>query len=109
MSCRTQLVELQQAYAEVSAQNAEVLAISTDDLSGAQWVIENLGIPFPVLYDQGDVVPRAYDVFNRFGDGLATGSVFLVDTQGVIRWAQVYTHAHDLVPAQGILDGLRAL
>lgn len=109
MSCRTQLVELQQSYAEVSAQNAEVLAISTDDLSGAQWVIENLGIPFPVLYDQGDVVPRAYDVFNRFGDGLATGSVFLVDTQGVIRWAQVYTHAHDVVPVQGILDGLRAL
>lgn len=109
MSCRAQLVELQQAYVEVSAQNAEVLAISTDDLSDARWVIDNLSIPFPVLYDRGDVVPMAYNVFNHFGDGLATGSVFLVDTQGVIRWSQIYTHAHDFVPAERIIESLRAL
>ena len=66
-----------------------MLAISVDNLSGAEDVVGKLGIPFPVLYDTSTEVPRAYGVFNRLNDGLATPSTFVIDLDGAIRWKYV--------------------
>ncbi len=66
-----------------------MLAISVDDLSGAALVVQELGIPFPVLYDPSLAVPKAYMVYDLLGDGLATPSMFLVDRKGIIRWKYV--------------------
>ncbi len=102
-------MELQNNYEAIAPLNAEIVAVSTDNLEGAAWVIQELGVPFPVLYDVSTDVPRAYDVFNRYGDGLATGSAFVIDTNGVIRWSHVYTGIHDLTPASAIVQALQAL
>ena len=44
-------------------------------------------------------MPKAYDVWNLYGDNLATGSAFVIDTNGIVRWKQIYSGIHDLVTA----------
>ena len=102
-------MELQNNYEQIAAQNAEVVAVSTDNLDGAKWAIESLGVPFTVLYDISTDIPKAYDVFNLYGDGLATGSAFVIDTNGLVRWKQIYSGVHDLVTAGNIVKALKAL
>ena len=102
-------MELQNNYEQIAAQNAEVVAVSTDNLDGAKWAIESLGVPFTVLYDITADVPKAYDVFNLYGDGLATGSAFVIDTNGLVRWSQIYSGVHDLVTSAKIVEALKAL
>jgi peroxiredoxin len=102
-------VELQNNYEQIAAQNAEVVAVSTDNLDGAKWAIESLGVPFKVLYDITADVPKAYEVWNLYGDGLATGSAFVIDTNGLVRWKQIYSGVHDLVTAANIVEALKAL
>ena len=102
-------MELQNNYEQIAAQNAEVVAVSTDNLDGAKWAIESLGVPFKVLYDITADVPKAYEVWNLYGDGLATGSAFVIDTNGLVRWKQVYSGVHDLVTAATIVEALKTL
>ena len=66
-----------------------MLAISIDDLEDAAWVVEQEGIPFPVLYDPSTETPRDYNVYNRLGDGLAAPATFILDQDGVIQWRRV--------------------
>ncbi len=89
MFCREQLVQLTTVYDRITELDAEVLAISVDDLSGASDVVETLGLPFPVLYDPSKEVPQTYMVYDLLKDGLATPSTFIVDREGVIRWKYV--------------------
>ena len=102
-------MELQNNYDQIAALNAEVVAVSTDNLEGAKWAIDSLGVPFQVAYALSTDVPKAYDVWNLYGDNLATGSAFLIDTNGIVRWKQIYSGIHDLVTANAIVEALQAL
>ncbi len=81
---------MESSYDDISEAGAEVLAISTDDLSGAESIVEQRGLRFPVLYTAKDnSVPEAYEVFDLHGDGLASASVFIIDTEGKIAWESI--------------------
>ncbi|MDE2896854.1 MAG: 2-Cys peroxiredoxin, partial [Chloroflexota bacterium] len=62
-----------------------------------------------VAYDLSTEVPKAYEVWNLYGDNLATGSAFVIDTNGIVRWKQIYSGIHDLVTANAIVEALKAL
>ena len=109
MYCRAQLVELTDTYQEIKDLNAEVLAISVDDLSGAMSIAQNLNIPFPILYDPLRDVPRSYMVFDLLGDRLATPSVFIVDRDGVIRWKYIGRSISDRPDTSEVLEQLSRL
>ncbi len=96
-------------YEEIQDLNAEVLAISVDDLSGAESIAQGQDIPFPILYDPSKDVPKAYMVYNLLGDGLATPSTFVIDRDGVIRWKYVARSIGDRHPTSRILDLLADL
>ena len=96
-------------YEEIQGLDAEVLAISVDDLSGAEKVVQELNIPFPVLYDPSREVPRLYGVFGLLGDKLATPSTFVVDREGVVRWKYVAGSVSDRPPSSRVLDQLAKL
>ena len=87
--------------------DAQVLAISTDDLSGAKRVASLIGIPFPILYNKDADVVKAYGVYD-LGEGLATPSTFIIDKQGVIRWKRVGS-VRDRPPASKVLEELGKL
>ena len=96
-------------YEDIQGLDAEVLAISVDDLSGATKVVQELNIPFPILYDPSREVPRLYGVFGLLGDKLATPSTFVVDREGVVRWKYVAGSVTDRPPSSRVLDQLAKL
>jgi alkyl hydroperoxide reductase subunit AhpC len=55
--------------------------------------VEQLGLEFPVLYDEtGDVV-REYGVFSE-ASGYARPSTFIIDTEGAVRWEFIGSTSH---------------
>ena len=88
---------------------AEVLAISTDDLSGAQSIVERVGIEFPVLYNSDTDVVDAYGVYNLRGDSLAAPATFVIDTEGLVRWSYVSSRTSDRPQTSEIIAQLQNL
>jgi peroxiredoxin len=89
--------------------DAEVLAVSTDDLRGAESVVERLGLEFPILYDSEATVVREYGVYNLNHDSLATPSAFVIDKSGEIRWKHIGEGRYDHATNQQIIDALLEL
>lgn len=95
-------------YEEFRAANTEIIEISCDSLAVQKAWVASMGegdedgeVPFPVASDfwpHGEV-SRAYDVFND-ERGNSRRSVFIIDTEGMIRWSNVFT---DSLPASGEL------
>ena len=77
-SCRAQLEDLATRYTEFQDLDAVVLAISTDNLEDAGYVVDEVGVPFPVLFDTEASTPLDYGVFNLWGDELATTSTLIL-------------------------------
>ena len=77
----------------------QILAISTDNLDGPLAFAAREGLEFPILFTSRDPsVTQAYGVFDLFGDGLASASMFLIDKQGEVAWKSIgenYTHQVD--------------
>ena len=86
-----------------------MLAISVDNLKDASGVVQQLGIPFPILYDPSTEAPQSYMVFNLLGDGLATPSTFILDKEGVITWKYVGRRIGDRPSVSTILAQLSGL
>jgi len=95
-------------YDKFQALNTEVIEISCDSVAVQKAWVTSLdedggftGVPFPVASDfwpHGEV-SRAYGVFNE-ERGVSRRAVFIIDTEGIIRWSNVYT---DSIPASGEL------
>jgi len=62
--------------------------------------------PFPILADSDHAVAEAYGVYNLLGDGIATPSVFVIDTSGHIVWSYVGQNAADRPSIETILENL---
>ncbi len=100
---------MQQEYGTIRDLDGEVVAISTDKLSEAAYVVEALGLEFPILYDPEATVVTDYGVFDLLKDGLATPSTFLIDKEGNIRWKYVGKTISDRVSAQQMITKLKQL
>ncbi len=87
-----------------------MVAVSTDDLSGAENAVSRFGTEFPILYTAGSPeVPEAYGVFNLFGDGLASASVFLITEGNVIEWESIGRNYQHQVNPDTLITQLRNL
>lgn len=103
-------MELQDDYAAFQELDAEILAVSVDDLSGAARAIDALGLEYQILADPGADTVRAYGVFNLHNNNLPTPSTFIVDKEGAIRWQYIGRNARtDRPDNDDILAQLRAL
>ena len=86
-----------------------MLAISTDDLKGAQSIVDKVGIEFPVLYDTDSDVVQAYGVYNLRGDSLAAPATFVIDTEGIVRWSHISRRTSDRPKTSEIIAQLESL
>jgi len=101
---------LQRAIDRFEAANAQVLGVSCDTVFSHQAFAERLGgIDFPLLSDfwPHGAAAQAYGVFNA-ERGFAIRSVFIIDTQGIIRWKKTYPPG-TLPEADEILEALAKL
>ncbi len=108
--CSQQLDLYQQELDEFEKRGANLLAISVDSLySHGAWAAVR-GITFPLLADfhpKGDVA-RRYRVY-RERDGFAERALYVLDADGVIRYAHVSPFVHhipDIYELFAVLDNL---
>ncbi len=96
-------------YNDIRAQDGEVLAISVDQLDGANWVVQQLGIKFPILYDPDAAAIKEYGVFNLLNDNLAIPSTFILDKAGRVRYRYVPQVYWDITPPSRVVQELRRI
>lgn len=88
--CDGELCQLRDDLAEFQNSGAQVLAVSVDSAYTLAAWSEQQGYDFPLLADfwPHGKVARDYGVFNDEA-GIANRGTFLVDTDGVIRFAEM--------------------
>ncbi|HKS48867.1 MAG TPA: peroxiredoxin [Amycolatopsis sp.] len=88
--CTGELCQLRDEFAEYDGQGVQVLGVSVDTPFSLKAWAEQQGYQFPLLSDfwpHGEVA-KLYGVFNEDA-GLAVRGTFLIDTAGVVRYAEV--------------------
>jgi len=88
--CQGELCQVRDELAEYADSNVQVVGVSVDTPFSLKAWAEQQGYTFPLLSDfwpHGEVA-KAYGVFNEAA-GLANRGTFLIDTGGVVRYAQV--------------------
>lgn len=88
--CQGELCQLRDEFAEYDGKSVQVLGVSVDTPFSLKVWAEQQGYQFPLLSDfwpHGEVA-KAYGVFNADA-GMANRGTFLIDTDGVVRFAEV--------------------
>jgi peroxiredoxin len=83
------LAEYRDAYADIQQAGAGVAAVSVDEMAKSEAVRLLLSLPFPILCDTGHSVIREWGIYDREKGGIAKPAVFLIDANGVVRFATV--------------------
>jgi peroxiredoxin len=107
--CSNQLALYNEALPLFTEFNAQVLAISVDELASHHSFARELGLAFPLLADsdpQGGTA-RAYGVYDR-DSGDSRRALFVIDGAGTIRWSYVSPRAVN-PGADGILAALESI
>ncbi|MEZ9472984.1 alkyl hydroperoxide reductase subunit C [Vibrio lentus] len=90
--CPTELVDLQEKYAELQSRGVEVYSVSTDThFSHKAWhdTSDNIGtIEYFMVGDQTGNITNNFNVM-REGQGLADRATFLIDPEGVIQAMEI--------------------
>ncbi len=111
--CTNELCSMRDSLAEYNNLNAEVIGISVDSLFTLDRFKKENNLNFTLLSDFNKEAATAYgclyDSFVFDMHGVAKRSAFVVDGQGVVRYAEVLESAGDLPNFQAIQDCLKAL
>ena len=83
--CTKQLCAYNNELSQFSNVNAQILAISAQDVASHEAFSTKQGYKFPLLSDTDKTVASLYSVVGLFG--LPKRSVFVVDANGVIKYA----------------------
>jgi peroxiredoxin len=107
--CNFQVREMTEAYPELERRRVKPVVVSVDRVDEAARTQATYTIPFPVLSDPDVVAHRAYRVAHHAGEAevaklrgfgidlerasgrdhhvIAIPSVFIIDREGIVRWA----------------------
>ncbi|MEU7525736.1 peroxiredoxin [Saccharothrix sp. NPDC042600] len=88
--CTGELCQVRDELATYESENVQVIGVSVDTPFSLKAWAEQQGYTFPLLSDfwpHGEVATE-YGVFNEAA-GLANRGTFLIDTEGVVRYAEV--------------------
>lgn len=107
--CSNQLALYNESLHLFDKYNAQLMAISIDDLASHHSFMKDLGLKFPLLADDDPAgqVAREYGVLNP-ADGKCDRALFVIDSHGKIRWSHVSPRGVN-PGAAGILAALEAL
>lgn len=88
--CNGELCQLRDELATYEDENVQVLGVSVDTPFSLKAWANQEGYQFPLLSDfwPHGAVAQSYDVFNSAA-GMALRGTFLIDTAGVVRFAEV--------------------
>lgn len=106
--CPTEIAEFGHREADFQTRSAQVLGASTDThYVHLAWRNQHpalKGLPFPMLADTKRELSSALGILHK-QDGVALRATFIIDPEGVIRWASV----NDLSVGRNVPETLRVL
>ena len=107
--CGEQLPLYNEILSEFRGFNAEIVAVSVDNVWSHMAFSKDMNLEFPLLsdFEPKGAVARTYGVY-REQDGLCERALFVIDGEGIIRWS--YLSPLTVNPgADGILKALEEL
>lgn len=111
--CTKELCEMRDSISWYNSVNASVLGISVDSLFSLGKFREEQQLNFPLLSDFNKEVSTAYgSLYETFGfgmKGVSKRSAFVIDKEGIIRYAEVLENAGevpDFGAIRSVLEGL---
>jgi peroxiredoxin (alkyl hydroperoxide reductase subunit C) len=106
--CPTEIAEFGKRNKDFADRDAQVLGASTDThfvhLAWRQNHADLKNLPFPMLADTKRELSTALGVLHK-QDGVALRATFIIDPEGIIRWASV----NDLSVGRNVSEVLRTL
>lgn len=111
--CTREFCMMRDSLAEYEGLKTQILAISVDSpYTLAKWKAEQ-GFNFPMLSDFNKSVSKKYDtLYKVFGLGLkgvSKRSAFVIDSQGIVRYAEVLENAGELPNFEAVKQTLKSL
>jgi peroxiredoxin len=100
---------LRDRISEFESRNARVLAIAPDTLENARSYFQANEIPFPCLPDPDREVYRLYDVKSAMVSLGQRPGLFIVDGEGVVRYAYLGWQQWEIPTIDQTLEQLDAL
>ncbi|MBM3238079.1 peroxiredoxin family protein [Candidatus Poribacteria bacterium] len=97
--------ELQANYEKIKNLNTIILSISVVPQAAAKNLVEYFKLSYPVLCDVDTQTIQKYGVLNAAGNN-AVISIFIIDTQGIIRWKQI---PETTIPGEQIIQELQKI
>lgn len=111
--CTAELCSMRDSLADFNGMKTDVVAISVDSVFTLAKFKESEKLNFPLLSDFNKEVSRQYgslyDTFAFGMEGVSKRSAFVVDAEGVIRYAEVLESAGDLPNFAAIKETLNGL
>lgn len=96
-------------YSEFTERGVEVVAIAPDTLASARSYFEREGITFQCLPDPAREVYRVYDVRSATISLGQRPGLFIVDKDGIVRYAHLGFQQWEIPPVDDTLAELDAL
>ncbi|MGD0524924.1 MAG: peroxiredoxin [Polyangiaceae bacterium] len=93
-NCTVETKGFRDNYDELRALDAEVVGVSTDDVSTQCKFASELGVKFPMIADRDRAISRAYDVFFLLLP-VVHRVTYVVDRRGIV--AGVFNHEFQVV------------
>lgn len=103
--CTTQLVSYSSDLQQFSDLGAQVLGLSPQDVASHEKFAQRNNLGFPLLADTDKAVGRSYDLVGPLG--FYKRSVFVVDADGVVRYAHRSGHGLTFKPADELVAAVR--
>jgi peroxiredoxin len=100
---------LRDRISEFEERNAQVLAVAPDTLENARTYFQAHDIPFPCLPDPDRAVYRQYDVKSALVSLGQRPGLFIVDGEGVVRYAHLGWQQWEIPTIDETLEQLDAL
>jgi peroxiredoxin Q/BCP len=106
--CTVQLRTYSEDISRFADLGAQVLAISPQTVEQHEaWAADQGGFAFPLLADEGRKVGEAYGILGPVG--FYRRSVFVVDADGIVRYAHRSTAGLTFRPVRELVDAVAAL
>lgn len=111
--CTAELCEMRDNIASYAKLNAEILAISVDSLFTLEKFKAEQKLPFHLLSDFNKEVSAAYgSLYENFVlgmKGVSKRSAFVVDSAGIIQYAEILESAGDVPNFTAVQEALASL
>jgi alkyl hydroperoxide reductase subunit AhpC len=111
--CTKEMCAIQEDYAAYQSLNAQIIGVSIDSLFALKRFGEDNKINFPLLSDFNKQAINDYDVVHQdfaFGyKNVAKRATFVIDKEGVLRFAEVLPQLGDMPNMDAIKEALKGL